>query len=386
MSFAASPMSFNNRAAILRVLAATALISALLLLAAGHRTTASAATSSLSQLNSQLGQEQARQQSLNSSVSALAGLISSLDGQIALVQNREAAVRAQLATERSDLARVQASLRRERILVGKLRRRLAWARMLLSRQLVSGYEGDRPDLVSVVLDAHGFNDLLEQVAFLGQAQRQQQTIISFTKAAKRQADRAISRLAKLESSERQITQATTLRARALQGMNSLLQSKQAALQRARYAQQLALQASQSRAHQLQSSISRIHAQQLAAQRAAAAAAAAQRAAAATQPAPTVPTAPTAPSTSAPVSSAPSGGWAIPYAIVLCESGGQNLPPNSAGASGYYQIIPATWRLFGGSGPAAYLASKSEQDAIASRIWNGGAGASNWVCAGIVGIH
>ena len=83
---------------------------------------------------------------------------------------------------------------------------------------------------------------------------------------------------------------------------------------------------------------------------------------------------------------PSGGWAIPYAIVLCESGGQNLSPNSAGASGYYQIMPATWRLFGGGGPAAYLAGKAEQDAIAAKIWNGGAGASNWVCAGIVGIR
>jgi hypothetical protein len=83
---------------------------------------------------------------------------------------------------------------------------------------------------------------------------------------------------------------------------------------------------------------------------------------------------------------PSGGWAIPYAIVLCESGGQNLPPNSAGASGYYQIIPSTWKGFGGSGPAAYLASKAEQDAVASRIYNGGAGVSNWACAAIVGIH
>ena len=61
-------------------------------------------------------------------------------------------------------------------------------------------------------------------------------------------------------------------------------------------------------------------------------------------------------------------------------------PNSAGASGYYQILPSTWKLFGGTGPAAYLAGKAEQDAVASRIWNGGAGASNWVCAGIVGIH
>ena len=70
---------------------------------------------------------------------------------------------------------------------------------------------------------------------------------------------------------------------------------------------------------------------------------------------------------------------------MCESGGQNLPPNSAGASGYYQILPSTWKLFNGTGPAAYLASKAEQDAVATRIWNNGAGASNWVCAGIVGI-
>jgi hypothetical protein len=48
-------------------------------------------------------------------------------------------------------------------------------------------------------------------------------------------------------------------------------------------------------------------------------------------------------------------------------------------------MPATWKLFSGTGRAAYLASKSEQDAVASRIWNGGAGAHNWVCASIVGI-
>jgi hypothetical protein len=43
-------------------------------------------------------------------------------------------------------------------------------------------------------------------------------------------------------------------------------------------------------------------------------------------------------------------------------------------------------MYGGSGPAAYMASPTEQAAVAGRIWNGGAGASNWVCAGIVGVH
>ena len=73
------------------------------------------------------------------------------------------------------------------------------------------------------------------------------------------------------------------------------------------------------------------------------------------------------------------------AIVACESGGQNLTPNSAGASGFYQIIPGTWREFGGTGPAAYLASKAEQDRVASRIWSG-AGWQAWDCARMLGIH
>ena len=79
----------------------------------------------------------------------------------------------------------------------------------------------------------------------------------------------------------------------------------------------------------------------------------------------------------------SGAWAIPDSVVRCESGGQNLAPNSAGASGYYQIIPSTWQAYGGGqyASSAYQATAAQQATVASRIWNGGAGASQWVCAG-----
>jgi hypothetical protein len=79
---------------------------------------------------------------------------------------------------------------------------------------------------------------------------------------------------------------------------------------------------------------------------------------------------------------PGGPWAIPWPIVQCESGGQNLPPNGAGASGYYQMLPETWKGLGGSTPHAYQAPKAEQDQRAAALWAGGAGAHNWVCAGL----
>jgi septal ring factor EnvC (AmiA/AmiB activator) len=329
-----------------------------------------AGASSLGALHSQLSAQQARQQSLRASIGSLNHLIASLDSQVTLVENREATLAGELADDRAKLARVQVALTQERARLVLLRHRLAIARVRLSRQLVGSYESAKPDLVSVVLNAHGFSDLLEQIDFLGRAEHAQQDVITATRVAKTQADQAAARLAQLERTDRQITEATAIQVRAVAGMNMLLHSKQGALQSARGAQQSALAASRARGAQLQTEIKHVEAQQAAAE------AAARRAAQAPAPSSPNPLGPTG----------GSSGWAIPYAIVLCESGGQNLPPNSAGASGYYQIIPSTWKLFGGTGPAAYLTSKAEQDAVASRIWRGGAGASNWVCAGIVGIH
>jgi septal ring factor EnvC (AmiA/AmiB activator) len=333
----------------------------------------SSADPNLGELNSQLSQEHAQQQHLESTLGQLSGLISSLTSQISLVQSREAAVRAELASDQAQLASDQAALAREQARLAMLRARLARARTLLTHQLVSSYESDNPDLVSVVLQSSGFKNLLEEVTYLRDAEHQQQSIISITRSAKAAAAAAAKRLAAIEAAERQTTENATLQARALEGMNSLLSSRQSALRQAQSVQQAALSRSRARGSQLQAEISQIEAQQAAAEQAAA-----ERAAEANQGASS--------SFASGPALGPSGGWAIPYAIVLCESGGQNLPPNSAGASGYYQIMPATWRLFDGTGPAAYLASKAEQDAVASRIWDGGAGASNWVCAGIVGIH
>jgi peptidoglycan hydrolase CwlO-like protein len=339
--------------------------------------TGSSADPSIGQLNSQLANQHARQQHLQSSLGGLTRLVSSLSSQISLVQGRESAVNAQLANDRLALVAAHTAVTRERQLLALLRARLARSRLLLSKQLVSAYESGQPDLVGVVLESHGFNDLLERVTYLKDAEHQQQGIITITRLARARADAAAKRMAALEARDRQITSNEAVSARALAGMQSLLVSKQSSLKQAQAVQQAALDSSKQRGQALQASISKIEAQQQQQQAAAQAQSQSSTSSSSTGSSGTG---------SAGPALGPSGGWAIPYPIVLCESGGQNLPPNSAGASGYYQIIPSTWTGFGGTGPAAYLASKAEQDAVASRIWNGGAGASDWVCAGIVGIH
>jgi septal ring factor EnvC (AmiA/AmiB activator) len=338
---------------------------------------------SLSQLGSELNAKQSElnanqteQQQLSSKLAVLQHEIQTLSSQISLVQSRESEVQATLRYDRAKLQSAHAALERERARAAMLRRELVRARHILAVELVARYEQPQPSLVSVVLEANGFNQLLEQLQYLRNAENQVQSAIALTQRAKSRAEAATVRLGHLAAMDRQLAAATEVQARALEGMNQLLQSRQSALTDVRSAQQSALGAAQARGAQLRAAIASVQAQQQAAERAAAAAAAAAAARAAAE-------AQSAPPSG--VSATPGGGWAIPNSVVSCESGGQNLPPNSAGASGYYQILPSTWRLFGGSGRAAYLASKAQQDAVASRIWNGGAGASDWVCSGIVGI-
>jgi septal ring factor EnvC (AmiA/AmiB activator) len=358
----------SNRPANLRI----GLVAAAIAIVCAALPMSSIADPSLGDLNSQLSQQQSRQQTLGASVAKLSHSISSLDGQISLVRSREAAMRAELQRDRTQLIRIGTELTRERHLVVVLKARLRRARIVLARQLVSNYERDRPDLVSVLLEARGFTELLERIDFLRRAEGQQQSIIQITRTDKAQADRATRRLSELEAYERRVTNAAAIRTKALAGMNALLQSRQTALARIRDAQQAALIASRANGRRLRSAIARVQADEAAARAAAARAA---------------PSAPSAPGASSAPSGAPlgaHGGWAIPYSIVLCETGGQNVPPNSATASGYYAIVSAAWRQFGGTGPAAYLAPKSEQDAVARRIWDS-VGPKAWVCAGIVGI-
>jgi hypothetical protein len=344
-----------------RLAAAASAATALLGLAVVPLT--SSASPSVGSLQSRLHQQQARAQQLAARSGQSSQVIAKFDGQIALVTQREAAVQSRLAADRAALAAAQAAVARERAALKVLVARLDRARLLLSRQLVSQYESSPQSIVTVVLQAHGFTDLLDRLQYLHLAEGQQKAIVRVTVLAKARAVSAAKRLMALEARDQSTTNAVATEARAIAGMNALLRSKRGAVQRVRAIQVAQLAATRSRQSQLSHELSVVEAQQQAA------------------------AAPGASGSPVPYGGAgASGGWAIPYAIVLCESGGQNLTPNSAGASGYYQILPSTWSGAGGSGPAAYLAPKSEQDRIASILWNHGAGASNWVCAGIVGIH
>ncbi|MDX6534007.1 MAG: hypothetical protein QOF68_1751 [Gaiellales bacterium] len=69
-----------------------------------------------------------------------------------------------------------------------------------------------------------------------------------------------------------------------------------------------------------------------------------------------------------------GRWAIPCSIIACESGFSWTAYNPSGARGPYQFLG--WAV---PWPVRTAADKLAHHRMAARLWNGGAGRSNWVC-------
>ncbi len=302
------------------------------------------------ELESRADRARSREQSLAGDVARLGRIVAQLDRELAVVGRRKAEVEAELAADQARLDAVRARLREQRRRVARLRARLREAQTVLSARMVELYKTPQPDVVTVVMKARGFADLLEQATYVKFVGRQDARIIHVVRAARRDAAGAVRTLQREETRRQTVTQAVAARRTALVGISAALSSRQSAAASARAARATALSSTRANRRNLEARIAALEAARAREARA----------------------------------SGPGGPWAIPWPIVQCESGGQNLPPNSAGASGYYQILPSTWELYGGSGPAAWKASKAEQDRVASRIWAGGSGASQWVCAALVG--
>jgi hypothetical protein len=301
-------------------------------------------------LRNRIDRQRGRERTLVGAVARLGRLERATGRDVAILERRVAAVQRELAQAEALLAGTVQRLDRERARALRLRARLAESRRKLATLLRERYAGGRPDIVTVVLHADGFARLLETVDFIKRVQSQDQRILRTVRDARAASLEQRRVLTRVTAERRDAAAAVRRRHDALASIAAGLRARRAALAQARAARAAALRTTRMSRVSAERTLTRLLAQRNRALR----------------------------------QVGPGGPWAIPWLIVQCESGGQNLPPNAAGASGYYQFLVETWRRLGGSTPQAYLASKAEQDRLAAQLWDGGRGAHNWVCAALVG--
>jgi murein DD-endopeptidase MepM/ murein hydrolase activator NlpD len=152
-----------------------------------------------------LGRKKGTARVLSSDIASYTRRINRLQSHISVLTRREVRIQADLDRKRAELARIQEDLRQQRARLARLRTRLAVTRKVLAARLVELYKADTPDIVSVILSARGFADLLERGDFLKRISDADRKIVLAVKTAKLDATRTAKRLTVLERRQQKVT-------------------------------------------------------------------------------------------------------------------------------------------------------------------------------------
>jgi peptidoglycan hydrolase CwlO-like protein len=184
-------------------------------------------------LQGQIDASRARDRALQAEIRADSRTIDGFQGRIDDVRAKLAGIQHSLDLEAAQLADLRTRLREARGRLVILRLRLARDREVLARQLVGQYESSAPDLVSVVLDSHGFADLLERLDQLKRIADQN------TDATTRVRDEGLAvrelsrRLTGLVATQQHVTSATMIQRDEVAQLKFALQARQAPYLRSR---------------------------------------------------------------------------------------------------------------------------------------------------------
>jgi septal ring factor EnvC (AmiA/AmiB activator) len=284
----------NNRPGTRRRSVVLALAGALILVAA--LTVASGAPAQslqeiqqkLDDSRAQLDQKQSQLQHAKDRAGVLSTTVQKYGDQLDQLRNQVASLRNQIAIVQTQLNQKEAELKEAKARLAQLRAQLKRSLRILRQRLVDIYESNTPDAMTVILNSHGFRDLLTRYDYLQKIQSQDTSIAVRVKDLRDQEKRTVDRV-------RAARNAIADKKAELEQSQAALESKQSDLAAARQKDQQILSQVQQTKDRLEGDVGDISAQiasQLQAQQQAEAAqAAAQAQASSSTGASTAPTGP-----------------------------------------------------------------------------------------------
>ena len=289
-----------------------------------------------------------------SEAGSLAGELQAAQGELATAEQqataasaREHRLSALLATGEEKATRLAGEVRRTQRRLAAEKRRLRRARGALAARLVAIYESGSPSTASVILASSSFDELAARTEYLERIEQSDSDLAQRVAQVRRSVAAALQRVATLKARVDSYNERLAVARSEVASVRASAEASAAHLDSVTAARSAALATLKSKIGSWVSDIE--------------AAEAASRAEAEGE-----------------VERWLGGPYAIPAYIVMCESGGNYSAVNpSSGAGGAYQILPSTWKLYGGKG-APQDAPKAEQDRIAAEIW-ADSGSSAWVC-------
>ena len=174
----------------------------------------------------QLDQAEERKGVLSTEIEQFTEQITQLQGEVAVLRNREAAVA-------EELRETQAQLVAEVARLEALRERLSRSIVVLRQRLVAIYKSDEPDVLTVILDADGFDDLVSRYEYLDRVQDQDASIVGRVRDLRTESQETVHTV-------REARNAIAARKAELERTRSQLEGRQAELDSARDSKAAAL--------------------------------------------------------------------------------------------------------------------------------------------------
>ena len=126
----------------------------------------------------QIAGKKAREGVLTTQMASYSARIQALRGDIGDLQARQDRVQVQLNAKQAELTQITNRLQIVQDRLTRLRGKLTAGRQLLAQRLVAIYKDQEPDMVSVVLEANGFTDLLDRADYLQRISDHNEAIVT----------------------------------------------------------------------------------------------------------------------------------------------------------------------------------------------------------------
>jgi cell wall-associated NlpC family hydrolase len=166
--------------------------------------------------------------SLQAQIAAETRRINATGESVRQAQARLAAAQAELERRQAELNAVRADIVSARQRLEVLENRLHRASTALEANLIADYKNPAPDVVTVVLESHGFADALERLNFMRRVQQKNARILGDTKDARVKVLAQTERLQTLLVKNRELADAVLNSRNAAAAIQSALLARQAA--------------------------------------------------------------------------------------------------------------------------------------------------------------
>jgi murein DD-endopeptidase MepM/ murein hydrolase activator NlpD len=220
----------KNRPALAALSAAVA---ALVMLLAAGVAPAQDLESKLDSKEAKLSKVRERSGVLTTTISRYGERIDRLTGEVASLRTREAAVKIRLNAKQTELDRAVAELDVAKKRLVKMRAHLKRALVSLRERLVAIYEMGTPDVLSVIVGADGYDDLIDRTEYLNRIRGNDEAIVGRVRELRDQVKHTVARLRTVKDRIEAARDAIAAEEQALATARAAVQGRQAALVDAR---------------------------------------------------------------------------------------------------------------------------------------------------------